>query len=126
VCCDAVVRIETEADADGYLTVLNLGSAGDVGVLFPSPRAPDNRVQAGRPQRLTVKMTPPAGTDHAVLVWTPEPTALTARQWREQIEAGRLLVPAGQDRGMELVTADAPGAVGTDWVAVVVGIEHGG
>jgi hypothetical protein len=124
--CDAVVRIEAEADADGYLTVLNLGSSGEVGVLFPNPRVPDNRVRAGRSHRLTVKMTPPAGTDHAVLVWTPRPCVLSALQWRERIESGQLVVPAGQERGMEFVAADTPEPAGPDWVAGVVGIEHDG
>src|SRR5439155_19729012 len=88
--CDEVVRIEATADADGYLTVLNLSSGGEVGVLFPNPRVPDNRVRAGVARRLTVKLTPPAGTDHAVLVWTPGPCPLSAREWRERIEGGQL------------------------------------
>jgi hypothetical protein len=124
--CDAVVRIEAEADADGYLTVLDLGTSGEVAVLFPNPRAADNRVQAGQRRRLTVKMTPPAGTDHAVLVWTPRPCPLSAREWRERIEAGRLVLPAGQVRGMDFVTLDDPDPAAPAWVAAVVGIEHGG
>ncbi len=123
--CDAVVRIEAEADADGYLTILDLSTSGEVGVLFPNPRVPDNRVRAGQPRRLTVKLTPPAGTDHVVLVWTPRPCPLSARQWRERIEAGGLIVPAGQDRGMDFVALDEPGPAAPDWVAAVVGIEHG-
>lgn len=123
--CDEIVRIEAEADADGYLTILNLGSSGEVNVLFPNPRVPDNRVRSGRPQRLTVKLTPPAGTDHAVLVWTPRPCPLTAREWRERIEAGRLVMPLSVDRGMEFVMLDTPEPAGSDWVAAIVGIEHG-
>jgi hypothetical protein len=123
--CDAVVRIEAEADADGYLTVLDLSTSGEVGVLFPNPRVPDNRVRAGQPRRLTVKLTPPAGTDHAVLVWTPRPCPLSAREWRERIEAGGLVVAAGPERGMEFVALDDPGPAGPEWVAAVVGIEHG-
>jgi hypothetical protein len=124
--CGEVVRIEASTDADGYLTVLNLGSAGEVSVLFPNPRVPDNRVRAGRPQRVTVKLTPPAGTDYAVLVWTPGPCPLSAREWREQLESGRLAIAPVSERGMEFVAADAPGPAGPDWVAAVVGIEHGG
>jgi hypothetical protein len=71
-------------------------------------------------------MTPPAGTDHAVLVWTPRPCPLSARQWRERIEAGRLVLPAGQERGMDFVALDDPDPAAPDWVAAVVGIEHGG
>jgi hypothetical protein len=124
--CDAVVRIEAEADADGYLTILDLSTSGEVGVLFPNPRATDNRVRAGQPRRLTVKMTPPAGTDHAVLVWTPRPCLLSARQWRERIEAGKLVLPRGEDRGMDFVALDDPDPAAPEWVAVVVGIEHDG
>jgi hypothetical protein len=123
--CDAVVRIEAEAEADGYLTVLDLSTSGEVSVLFPNPRSSDNRVRAGRPHRLTVKMTPPAGTDHAVLVWTPRPCPRSAREWRERIEAGQLIVPVGPDRGMDFVALDTPEPAGPDWVAAVVGIEHG-
>jgi hypothetical protein len=124
--CDEVVRIETTPDADGYLTVLNLSSGGEVDVLFPNPRAPDNRVRAGRPQRLTVKLTPPAGTDHAVLVWSPGPCPLSARKWRERIESGRLGLTPARDRGMAFVGADTPEAGGPEWASAVVGIEHGG
>jgi len=123
--CDAVVRIEAEAEADGYLTVLDLSTSGEVSVLFPNPRSPDNRVRAGRPHRLTVRMTPPDGTDHAVLVWTPRPCPRSAREWRERIEAGQLLLPVGPDRGMEFVALDEAQPAAPDWVAAVVGIEHG-
>jgi hypothetical protein len=122
--CAEVVRIEAAADADGYLTVLNLSAGGEVGVLLPNPRVPDNRVRAGQPRRLTVKLTPPAGTDHAVLVWTPGPCPLTAREWRERIESGRLAVAPPADRGMEFVAVDSPAPAGADWAAGVVGIEH--
>jgi tRNA A-37 threonylcarbamoyl transferase component Bud32 len=123
--CEDVVRIETTADADGYLTVLNLSSGGEVGVLFPNPRVPDNRIRAGRAQRLTVKLTPPAGTDHAVLVWTPAPCPLSAREWRAQIESGRLTVTPHRERGMEFVDLDVADHPTAEFVAEVVGIEHG-
>jgi hypothetical protein len=123
--CDEIVRVEATADADGYLTVLNLSSGGEVGVLFPNPRVPDNRVRAGRPQRLTVKLTPPAGTDHAVLVWTPGPCPLSPREWQERIESGKLRLARQADRGMEFVDLDTPQPPGPDFVAAVVGIEHG-
>jgi hypothetical protein len=121
-----VVRIEAAADADGYLTVLNLSSSGEVGVLFPNPRAPDNRVRIGVARRLTVKLTPPAGTDHAVLVWTPGPCSLSADEWRASIESGRLALAEPTERGMEFVDLDAPDPAEADFVAAVLGIEHGG
>jgi serine/threonine protein kinase len=122
--CEEIVRIEATADADGYLTVLNLSSSGEVGVLFPNPRVPDNRIWCGRPQRVTVKLTPPAGTDHVVLVWAPGPCPFSARQWREQIESGRFAISSQRERGMEFVGADTPGTPAAELVAEVVGIEH--
>jgi hypothetical protein len=124
--CESVVRIEAAADADGYLTVLNLSSGGEVVVLFPNPRMTDNRIQAGRPQRLTVKLTPPGGTDHAVLVWTPGPCPIAADAWRKQIESGRLSLAPVQDRVMALVDVEVPEPPRAEYVAAILGIEHGG
>jgi hypothetical protein len=122
--CDQVVRIEAAADADGYLTVLNLSSGGEVGVLFPNPRVPDNRMRVGVARRLTVKLTPPAGTDHAVLVWTPGPCPLSADEWRARIESGRLALAPARERGMEFVDLDTPAPARVDFAAAVIGIEH--
>ena len=40
------VRFEITTSHDGYLTVLNLGSSGEVTVLFPDPTIRDNRILA--------------------------------------------------------------------------------
>src|SRR5262249_50430014 len=42
-----LVRFDVTADAEGYLTMLNLGSSGELKVVFPTPLAGDNRIQAG-------------------------------------------------------------------------------
>jgi serine/threonine protein kinase len=120
-----LVRLEATADADGYLTVLNLGSSGELKVLFPNPLAPDNRIRAGQAQRLTVKLTPPAGVDRAAVIWTARPSALTPAEWRRRIEAGQAAaVPAEEStRGMDFVLHEAEEA-GGGWAACVVAVSH--
>jgi serine/threonine protein kinase len=122
-----LVRFDVTADADGYLTVLNLSSSGELKVLLPSPRARDNRLQAGRGQRLTVTLTPPAGTDRAAFIWTRSPNTLTPAEWREQIEAGQAAaLPATRaTRGMDVVLHEAEEQAGDQWTAAVVALTHG-
>jgi serine/threonine protein kinase len=121
-----LVRLEVTADADGYLTVLNLGSSGEMKVVFPNPLARDNRLRAGQAQRLTVKLTPPAGTDRAAIIWTEQPGALTPAEWRERIEAGQVasLPPAESTRGMDFVLHEAGEQTRSGWAACVVAVSH--
>jgi serine/threonine protein kinase len=121
-----LVRLEVTADADGYLTVLNLGSSGELKVVFPNPVARDNRLHAGQAQRVTVRLTPPAGTDRAAVIWTEQPGALAPAEWRERIEAGQVasLPPAESSRGMEFVLHEAGEQTGGGWAACVVAVSH--
>jgi hypothetical protein len=121
-----LVRLEVAADADGYLTVLNLGSSGELRVIFPSPVAQDNRVRAGGPHRLTVKLTPPAGTDRAAIIWTSRPNTLTPAQWRDRIATGEVAGAPREEatRGMDFVLHEATEQPGGDWTAAVVAVSH--
>src|SRR5262249_23289736 len=121
-----LLQIEVSADTDGYLTVLNLGSSGDVQVLLPNPLARDSRVRAGVPQRLTVKLTPPAGVDRAAVIWTRQPSALTPAEGRGRIEHGEAVAapPRLATRGMDFVLHEAQVQPQADWTAAVVAISH--
>jgi tRNA A-37 threonylcarbamoyl transferase component Bud32 len=121
-----LLRLEVDADADGYLTVLNLGSSGELKVVFPNPQAQDNRIRAGRPHRLTVKLTPPAGTDRAAVIWTRHPRDLTPAEWQSRIEAGQVAAvpPHAAVRGMDFVLHEAVEQPGDAWTASVVTISH--
>jgi hypothetical protein len=121
-----LVRLEVTADADGYLTVLNLGSSGELRVVFPSPVARDNRVRADEVHRLTVKLTPPAGTDRAAIIWTSRPNTLTPAQWRDRIATGEVAVAPREEatRGMDFVLHEAAEQPGGDWTAAVVAVAH--
>jgi serine/threonine protein kinase len=122
-----LVRLEMTADKDGYLTVLNLGSSGQLKVVFPNPLARDNRICAGRGHRLTLKLTPPAGTDRAAVIWTRQPNSLTPTEWRSRIEAGQMAAasPEQATRGMDFVLHEASVQPGDAWTAAVVAIRHG-
>jgi tRNA A-37 threonylcarbamoyl transferase component Bud32 len=121
-----LLRLEVTADADGYLTVLNLGSSGELEVVFPNPLARDNRIQAGRPHRLTVKLTPPPGTDRAAIIWTRHPSDLTPAGWRNRIETGQVAAvpPRESVRGMDFVLHEAAEQPGDNWTASVVTVSH--
>jgi serine/threonine protein kinase len=121
-----LLRFEITADADGYLTVLNLGSSGVLKVIFPNPLARDNRIRAGQAHRLTVKLTPPPGIDRAAVIWTRHPNLLTPAEWVSRIEAGQPTVvpPTIATRGMDFVLHEAEGHAVEGWTAAVVTVAH--
>jgi serine/threonine protein kinase len=121
-----LVRLDVTADANGYLTVLNLGSSGELKVLFPNPLARDNRIWAGRAHRLTLKLTPPDGTDRAAVIWTSQPNRMTMAEWRSRIEAGQMAAapPEEATRGMDFVLHEASEQPADAWTASVVAITH--
>jgi hypothetical protein len=121
-----LLRFEVTADADGYLTVLNLGSSGELTVLFPNPLARENRVRAGQAHRLTVKLTPPAGSDRAAFIWTRHPSTLTLAGWRDRIAAGQMTAvpPQESTRGMDFVLHEATEQPKDVWAAAVVTMSH--
>jgi serine/threonine protein kinase len=121
-----LLRFEVTADADGYFTVLNLSSCGELKVLFPNPLARENRVRAGQAHRLTVKLTPPAGSDRAVFIWTRRSSALTPTGWRDRIAAGQMTAvpPQESTRGMDFVLHEATEQQEDPWAASVVTVSH--
>jgi hypothetical protein len=121
-----LLRLEVTADADGYLTVLNLGSSGNLNVLLPNPLAHDNRLRAGVAQRLTVKLTPPAGVDRAAVIWTRQPSGLSPQEWRDQLEKGVSVAESTRvaTRGMDFVLHEAEAQPAGEWTAQVVAIAH--
>jgi serine/threonine protein kinase len=115
-----LLRIEATADADGYLTVLHFGAAGELAVLLPNPLAADNALKKDQPQRLTVQMTPP-GPDRAAVIWTRMPNRLSAEAWRDRIAAGRI---TDAERGMEFLLHESAIESPEDWTAVVVTVSQ--
>jgi serine/threonine protein kinase len=111
-----LMRITAQADTEGYVTVLNFSSSGQLEVLFPNPVNRDNALRSGRPQSVTVQLTPPATTERTAIIWTLKPNAGSPAEWRERIVAGEI---TEIERGMVLVPEER------DWTAVVVTVLHG-
>jgi hypothetical protein len=90
------VKVEAQASADGYLTVLVLGSSGDVEIGLPCPTERENRFHAGQSCTLIFKLTPPAGTEHLLIHWSAASERRTPLQWQEWLERSGL---AGEEAG---------------------------
>src|SRR5262249_18829692 len=81
-----LVRIESAASADGYQTVLLLGSSGRLDVVLPRPSAEGNFFAAGQRHRLLLRLTPPGGCDRVLVVWSREDVRRSDREWQEWLE----------------------------------------
>jgi hypothetical protein len=127
-----LVRIESVASADGHQTVLLLGSAGALEVVLPRPNAETNFFAAGQQHRLLLRLTPPAGRERVLVVWSREDVRRSSREWQRWLERwGAESVPAAAPaprqavRAME-VLGSAPGQPPQgDWRALVIPLAHG-
>jgi len=84
------IKVEAKASADGYLTVLVLGSSGEVEVGLPCPTEPENRFRAGQPCTLIFQLTPPDGTERLLIHWSAKDVRRTPLQWRQWLERAGL------------------------------------
>ena len=82
------VKVEAQANADGYLTVLVLESSGDVQVGLPHPTEPENRFRAGQRCSLIFRLTPPDGVERVLVHWSAQGERRTPSQWRQWLDAG--------------------------------------
>jgi hypothetical protein len=84
------VKIEAQATADGYFTVLVLASSGELMVGLPCPTQLDNRFRAGQRCSLVFRLTPPAGTERVLIYWSATRVDRDASQWRRWVERAGL------------------------------------
>lgn len=75
-----LVVLHAESERDGYLTVVDLGTNGDVMVLLPNPYQADNRIEGGETftfpseeMGFDIPAQPPAGRGMVRAFLTPEP-----------------------------------------------------
>ena len=120
------VRFEAKADTDGYLTVLSFSASGEKVQLFPNPPEADNRIPANQPQKVTIQLTAPAGTDQAVFLWTRQKESFTVEAWRKRVEAagGVTVSPGESSRGMQSLLHEVGDEPPDAWTAQVVTIVH--
>ena len=73
------VRVSVSADRAGYLVAFNVGPTGRLNLLVPPT--------PGRPPPVEVELTPPAGRERLVAVWTRDPLPLEDRSAYEATRA---------------------------------------
>jgi serine/threonine-protein kinase len=125
------VRVEVVADRDGFVTVFNVGPGGDLTLLYPdaaaAPAAPP--LAAGRPLHiLDVVLTPPAGRERLVAVWSRVPAALPLEELLRMTrgEAGPVSASYRATRNIERVRASVERLRPEDWHAAVLELDHAG
>jgi hypothetical protein len=89
-----LVKVEAQATAEGFLTVLLLESSGELQVGLPCPSEPQNHFRAGQGCSLIFRLAPPAGTERVLIHWSAKEVQRTQREWRRWVERTGL---AGED-----------------------------
>jgi hypothetical protein len=124
------VKVEAQATADGFLTVLLLESSGQLEVVLPCPTEPENRFRAGQRCNLIFRLTPPAGTERVLIHWSGQEVRRTCRKWREWVErAGLAPDDAGPSqpvavRGIERVRVQKGPVPEGDCRILVIPVPH--
>ncbi len=122
------LRIEAEADRAGFLTVFNVGPTGNLNLLSATdPSCRPVAVEAGQVVPvLDVELTPPAGRERLLGLWTREPLPLTSDELRAVAEGGELPVsgPYRATRDMARVQNVIRRLGPDDWHAAVLELDH--
>jgi hypothetical protein len=124
------VRLEIEADRPGYVTVFNIGPTGNLNLLCPvEPGAAPPLLAPGHPLHLLdVELTPPAGNERLVAVWTRPPLALRLDELRSLVEQGadecRLTRSRTATRDLRRVHQSLEQIAPQDRHAVVLELDH--
>jgi serine/threonine protein kinase len=122
-----LVRLESVASADGYQTILLLGNSGNLEVVLPRPNAEANSFAAGQPHRLLLRLTPPAGRERVLVVWSREDVRGSAREWQRWLERrGEEFVQASRKlvRGAEVMGSTVGVPPQGSWRALVIPLDH--
>jgi serine/threonine protein kinase len=123
-----LVRLEANASADGYLTVLSFGSSGRMQMMFPNPLAPDSYTPAGRVRQLTLKLKPPAGSEDIAVIWTRRPGNSAVTAWVRSLETGRgpAVAAMGVMRDLVFVTQETASVPADALTALLISLVHEG
>lgn len=121
------VRIEAVADRAGYLTVFNVGPAGQLTQLYPNPLGSgDAEVAANQSVLIAdVQVTPPAGCERIFGVWSREPLKVPLAEFARH-ESGQLPISRAYQatRNLVLVEQAVHRLSGEECQATVVELEH--
>jgi serine/threonine protein kinase len=127
------VRIEVGIDRPGHLTVFNVGPAGNLNLLYPDGdpehASPPPPIKPNQLLRIVdVEMTPPAGRERLLAVWTSRPLSLRLDQLHSFVEGTSAKPPASRPyvatRDMKRVQQSVQQLRPEEWHAVVLELEH--
>jgi hypothetical protein len=111
------VRLEVLCNRDGYLTVLNVGPAGAVHLLYPDDPRLSAALRARTPVLIAdVELTPPAGRERLYAVWSRVPLP--------QAQLLGLVRPGPVTRDMQRVQQTLETLRPDDWHAVMLELDH--
>lgn len=117
------VRLEIVADQPGFLTVFNVGPTGNLNLLHPAdPDAPRARQEANEVLHLLdVELTPPAGQERLVALWTSQPFPLRMDELRGLVERPG---PYRATRDMARVARSLDNFAPAERQAIVLELDH--
>jgi serine/threonine protein kinase len=125
------VKVEAQASADGYLTVLVLESSGELEVGLPCPTEPQNHFRPNQSCHLVFRLTPPAGTERVLVHWSANDVRRTPQAWRRWLERAGLGPEEGEPeaplvpvRGAEVVRVKIDPPPQGDCRVLVIPVPH--
>ncbi len=119
------LRLRFHTRSGGYLTLLNVGSSGNLSITYPNAQSLLNRLGPGERRDITVRLTPPAGEDEAIGILTHQAETLIPEEWHRRILSGKPSIDAyAAFRDLEFLASRANEASAQEWVAAVAKIAH--
>jgi hypothetical protein len=118
------LRVEVEADRDGYLSVLNVGPTGNLNLLYPVGPEPAT-IEAGRALRLLdVELSPPAGRERLLALWSRSPLPLNLEELLSLVEGKEADKATNATRDLKRVQASVQQLRPEEWHATVLELTH--
>jgi hypothetical protein len=109
-------------DRPGYVTVFNVGPTGNLNRLYPPPGDRPGVAQPRRPVRVgETVLTPPAGSERLVAVWSREPLTVRLEDVLGQVSAPG---PNRATRDIALLEESVHELPAEAWQAAVVELDH--
>ncbi|MCI0463644.1 MAG: serine/threonine-protein kinase [Gemmataceae bacterium] len=119
------VRIQVAADREGHVTVFNVGPTGNLNLLWPEQSSGSAVLAAHRPVDIAdVELTPPAGPERLVAVWSRAPLSLAELHSLAGQKDREVSRPYLATRDMKRVQESVQRLRPEDWYAVVLELDH--
>ncbi len=128
------VRIEVVANRHGFITVFNIGPTGNLSLLYPEEPQPGGTFTATLNlayqtlQVHDVEMTPPAGRERLIAIWSRHPLPLRLDRLQSLVETKGKKSPTFRSyvatRDMKRVQKSVEQLDPADWHAVSLELDH--